>query len=124
LNMLDRPFLATADFTDRGGTDFRGTRSNPGNIIRIGATNVSLPIPEGQDGTSLSQSDLVTGPLNRNEINELAFFLPRQESHSLFVRGRQDLTRSLELYGRVMGSERGVYLEREQLFANLTVPES
>jgi len=124
LNMLDRPFLATADFTDRGGTDFRGTRSNPGNIIRIGATTVSLPIPEGQDGTSLSQSDLVTGPLNRNEINELAFFLPRQEAQSLFVRGRQDLTPSLELYGRVIGSERDVYLEREQLFANLIVPES
>lgn len=124
LNMRDRPFLATADFTDRGGTDFRGTRSNPGNIIRIGATTVSLPIPEGQDGTSLSQSDLVTGQLNRNEINELAFFLPRQEAQSFFVRGRQELTPSLELYGRVIGSERDVYLEREQLFANLIVPES
>ncbi|MEQ1820710.1 MAG: TonB-dependent receptor, partial [Terricaulis sp.] len=45
LNMLDRPFLASANFTDRGGTDFRGTRSNPGNIIRIGTTTVSLPIP-------------------------------------------------------------------------------
>lgn len=124
LNVLDRPFLATADFRDRGGTDFRGTRSNPGNIIRIGATTVSLPVPEGQDGTSLSQSDLVTGPLNRNEVNELAFFLPRQEMHSVFLRGRQELTPSLEFYGRVIGSERNVYLEREQLFANLTVPES
>jgi outer membrane receptor protein involved in Fe transport len=34
LNVLDRPFLATANFTDRGGTDFRGTRSNPGNRAR------------------------------------------------------------------------------------------
>lgn len=124
LNMLDRPFLATADFTDRGGTDFRGTRSNPGNIIRIGTTTVSIPIPEGQDGTSLSQGDLVTGALNRNEVNELAFFLPRQEMHSIFIRGRQELTPSLELYGRVIGSERETYHEREQLFANLTVPES
>ncbi len=124
LNMLDRPFLATADFTDRGGADFRGTRSNPGNIIRIGTTTVSLPIPEGQDGTSLSPGDLVTGPLNRNEVNELAFFLPRQELQSLFLRGRQELTPSLELYGHVIASERNVYLEREQLFANLTVPES
>lgn len=124
LNVLDRPFLATADFTDRGGTDFRGTRSNPGNIIRIGATTVSIPIPEGQDGTSLTQAELVTGPLNRNEVNELAFFLPRQELQSIFLRGRQELTPSLELYGRVIGSQRDVYLEREQLFANLVVPES
>ncbi|GIK49887.1 MAG: TonB-dependent receptor [Alphaproteobacteria bacterium] len=124
LDILDRPFLATADFTDRGGTDFRGTRSNPGNIIRIGTTTVSLPIPAGQDGTSLSQSDLVTGPLNRNEINEGAFFLPRQETHSFFIRGRQELTPSLEFYGHAIGAERDVYLEREQLFANLVVPES
>lgn len=124
LNVLDRPFLATADFTDRGGTDFRGTRSNPGNIIRIGTTTVSIPIPEGQDGTSLTSADLVTGPLNRNEINELAFFLPRQEFQSVFLRGRQELSPSLELYGHVIGSERDVYLEREQLFANLVVPES
>ncbi len=124
LNVLDRPFLATANFTDRGGTDFRGTRSNPGNIIRIGTTTVSLPIPAGQDGTSLSPGDLVTGPLNRNEINELAFFLPRQETHSIFLRGRQELTPSLELYGHVIGARRDVYLEREQLFANLVVPEA
>ncbi len=124
LNVLDRPFLATANFTDRGGTDFRGTRSNPGNIIRIGTTTVSLPIPAGQDGTSLSPGDLVTGPLNRNEVNELAFFLPRQETHSIFLRGRQELTPSLELYGHVIGSQRDVYLEREQLFANLVVPQS
>jgi len=124
LSMLDRPFLADADFTDRGGSDFRGTRSNPGNIIRIGATTVSLPIPAGQDGMSLSESDLTTGPLNRNQINELAFFLPRQQLHSVFLRGQQSLTPSLELYGRVIGSEREVYLEREQLFANLSVPES
>lgn len=124
LNVLDRPFLATANFTDRGGTDFRGTRSNPGNIIRIGATTVSLPIPAGQDGTSLSPGDLVTGPLNRNEVNELAFFLPRQEAHSIFLRGRQELTPSLELYGHAIASQRDVYLEREQLFANLVVPES
>ncbi|MEQ1818602.1 MAG: TonB-dependent receptor, partial [Terricaulis sp.] len=112
------------NFTDRGGTDFRGTRSNPGNIIRIGTTTVSLPIPQGQDGTSLSPGDLVTGPLNRNEVNELAFFLPRQEMQSLFLRGRQELTPSLELYGHVIASEREVYLEREQLFANLIVPGS
>jgi len=124
LNVLDRPFLASANFTDRGGTDFRGTRSNPGNIIRIGATTVSIPIPAGQDGTSLTQAQLVTGPLNRNEVNELAFFLPRQELHSVFLRGRQELTPSLELYGRLIGSERDVYLEREQLFANLVVPQS
>lgn len=124
LSMLDRDFLASADFTNRGGTDYRRTLSNPGNIIRIGAAAVSLAIPAGQDGSALSEADLIAGQLNRNELNEGAFFLPDQESHSLFLRLRQELFPSLELYGHAIGAERRAYAEREQLFANLVVPET
>jgi iron complex outermembrane receptor protein len=123
LDIEDRDFLASSDFRPEG-SNFSRTLSNPGNIIRIGATPVSLAIPEGQDGTSLSESDLIAGVLNLNELNEGAWLLPQQTSHSIFLSAQQDVTASFSLSADLIATDRQAFLEREQLFANIVVPET
>lgn len=124
VDMLERPFTASSDFRAFGGSNFNRIQSNPGNITRIGATTVSLAIPEGQDGTSLSESDLIVGAPNLGELNPDAWLMPRQESHSVFLSGHQDLGSNFELFGDVLATTRDVYSERENLTANLVVPET
>jgi outer membrane receptor protein involved in Fe transport len=106
-----------------GGSNFSGTSSNPGNITRIGATPVVLAIPEGQDGTSLSQSDLIAGVRNLQNSTDGNSLLPDQESHSLFAAARQAFG-DLELSAEILASERTGTAHRFQTNANLTVPES
>ena len=119
----DRWFTSDSDLRPWGGTNFSGTSSNPGNIIRIGATNVVLAIPEGQDGTSLSQADLLVGVRNFQNSTEGQSLLPDQESHSVFAAARQELG-ALTLSAELLASERTAFAYSRQLNANLTVPES
>jgi len=123
LDIDDRDFLASSDFRPEG-SNFSRTLANPGNIIRIGATPVSLAIPQGQDGTSLTAADLIPGVLNLNELNEGAWLLPEQTSHSIFVSAQQDVSSVLTLSADLIATDREAYLEREQLFANIVVPET
>lgn len=124
VDMLERPFTASSDFRPFGGSNFNRLQSNPGNITRIGTTNVSLAIPAGQDGTSLSEADLIVGAPNLGELNPDAWLMPRQESHSLFLSGSQELGANFEIFADVLATVRDVYSERENLTANLVVPES
>lgn len=119
-----RDFLASSDFRDRGGTNFSRTFANPGNITRIGATSVNLAIPRGQDGLSLSAADLVAGDPNYTDLNVGAWLLPKQTSHALFLSGRQEVARGLDLFADAIAGVREADARRENLAANLTVPES
>lgn len=124
IDILDRDFTRTADFRDRGGSNFERTNSNPGNITRIGATTVNLAIPRGQDGTSLSEGDLISGAPNFTNINEDAWLAPRQENHSIFLSGTQEFGGGFEVFADVLASQREAYSERENLGANLVVPQT
>lgn len=124
VDLLERAFTATSDFRAFGGSNFNRIQSNPGNITRIGTTTVSLAIPAGQDGTSLSESDLISGAPNLGELNPDAWLMPRQEVHSLFLSGHQEFTPNFEVFIDVLASQRSVYSERENLTANLVVPET
>lgn len=124
IDIMDRDFTRTADFRDRGGSNFERTNSNPGNITRIGATTVNLAIPRGQDGTSLSEADLISGAPNFTNINEDAWLAPRQENHSIFLSGSQELGGAFEVFADVLAAQREAYSERENLGANLVVPQT
>lgn len=124
IDIMDRDFTRTADFRDRGGSNFERTNSNPGNITRIGATTVSLAIPHGQDGTSLSEADLIAGAPNFTNINEDAWLAPRQENHSVFLSGSQEFGGDFEAFAEVIAARREAYSERENLGANLVVPQT
>lgn len=119
----ERWFTSDSDLRPYGGTNFSGTSSNPGNITRIGATNVVLAIPEGQDGTSLSQADLLVGVRNFQNSTEGQSLLPDQESHSFFAAAHQELG-ALTLSAEVLASERTAFAYSRQLNANLTVPQT
>src|SRR5690606_21066103 len=108
VDMLERPFTASSDFRPFGGSNFNRLQSNPGNITRIGTTNVSLAIPAGQDGTSLSEADLIVGAPNLGELNPDAWLMPRQESHSLFLSGSQELGANFEIFADVLATVRDV----------------
>lgn len=123
LAAADRWFTSNSDLRPWGGVNFSSTSSNPGNIIRVGATSVVYAIPEGQDGTSLSQADLIVGVRNYQNTTEGNSLLPDQQSHSLFAAAHQsfgDLTLSAE----VLASVRDAFAYRFQNNANLTVPQS
>jgi iron complex outermembrane recepter protein len=120
----ERSFAADSDLRSYGGTNFSRTNSNPGNIIRIGATPVSYGIPSGQDGADLTAADLPAGQLNLQNTQEDNWLLPEQESHSGFVTLRQDLTPDVELFLDVLTSERDAYAERPQSNTIISVPET
>lgn len=112
----DRWFTSDSDLRPLGGTNFSGTSANPGNITRIGATNVVLAIPEGQDGTSLSQAELLVGVRNFQNSTEGQSLLPDQESHSVFAAARQELG-ALTLSAELLASERTAFAYSRQLNA-------
>lgn len=124
LAAADRAVAANSDLRRYGGTNFSGTLSNPGNIIAIGATPTALAIPAGQDGASLSESDLIAGALNLQAINEGAYLLPDQTSHSIVLSGRQNLAAGVEFFIDVFAGVRDAYSERAQLGANIVIPET
>lgn len=122
LHARDRDFAADSDLTSLGGSNFSFLGGAPGNITRVGAATVAYPIPAGQNGLSLRQSQLVTGPLHVQNTNEGAYLLPEQTSHAVFASLRQRLGERLDLFANFIGSERSAYAERAQIAANLTVP--
>lgn len=120
----DRAFSATSNLTPWGGSDFSSFSTNPGNITRIGATNVVLAIPRGQDGTSLSQSDLLAGVRNERPFLEGTDLIPASITQSVFAHLRQALTPDLEVYADVIASRRESDSDRIQNNVTLVVPET
>lgn len=124
LSASERAFTASSDLRALGGSNFSRTLSNPGNITRIGATNVSLAVPAGQDGTDLDASDFIVGVLNQEGLNEDAYLIPDQISHAVIASARQDLGDRVELFVDVLAGERSSYAEDTQIGATITIPES
>jgi outer membrane receptor protein involved in Fe transport len=124
LASADRWFSATSDLRPWGGSNFSSTNTNPGNITRIGATNVVLAIPHNQDGTHLSEADLLPGVVNYRPFNQGTDLLPEQEANSVFASLHQDLTPALTLYANLVATRRDANSDRFQNNVTLVVPES
>lgn len=123
VEVSDRDATRTADLRDRGGSDFRLIYNNPGNITKIGAAAANLAIPTGQDGTSLSEADLIPGAVF-GELNAANWLLPRQTTNAVFLSGHQDFTEHLQLYTDVLASDRSAYSEHENSLVDLHIPET
>lgn len=124
LAKADRAVSASSDLTPFGGGDYSGTFENPGNIVQIGATSVTLAIPAGQDGRSLSEADLLPGVVNLHNENEGAFLMPRQEIHSVFFSGRYEPAPDLELFFDALVTQRNAGMADAQQVSTITVPET
>jgi len=120
----DRWFSATSDLRPWGGSNFSSPFTNPGNITRIGATNVVFAIPSNQDGTSLDQADLLAGVVNERPLNAGNSLLPQQTNHGLFATLRQDLTPGLDVFVDLIAARRESESDRWQNNATLVVPET
>lgn len=125
LEWNDREITSDSDLRRyAGGLNYARTQGNPGTITRIGTTNVTLGIPSGQDGTSLSEADLISGQINYQNSVEGLSVTPEQTSHALFVSFSQDIGERARVFADVMGSERRAEAGRVQASATIVVPES
>jgi outer membrane receptor protein involved in Fe transport len=119
----DRAFSRSSDLRPFGGDDFSNNRASPGNIVRIGTANVSYAIPAGQDGTALSESDLLAGQVNLQNLNLYADLAPEQERRSLFGSFRWEIS-AVELFADMFATRRESVMRDAQIAANIVVPES
>ncbi len=120
----DRDFARDTDLRPFGGGNFSSPNAVPGNIIRIGATPVTLAVPAGQDGTSLTAGDLLAGQTNFQNGNSNADLLPGQKQHSAFLSARFEPTLTIDLFADILASRREASSRDAQLGATLTIPET
>ncbi|WIO74971.1 TonB-dependent receptor [Porticoccaceae bacterium LTM1] len=94
------------DFTDKGGVNTRKIGfGQPGSVYEVDPFRPFMPfegdfiglIPEGQDGSSLQESDLIVGDPNARQIYENPAIGPKVNAKSLRLNGEQELGDSLNL---------------------------
>lgn len=112
---------ATNDLRGFGGTDFRRTNSNPGNISANGTT---YAIPPSQNGVGIRPSGLVAGTVNLQDEWQGADLLPDQERHSALLSLSQEVTPSVRLFGDGLYSRRQFVTNTPATPITLTVPSS
>lgn len=99
LLLTDRPYSADTDQRPRGGDNFSSANSNPGNIFDLNG-QPAFAIPAGQDGTALTVGDLQSGVVNFQNQAEQDALLPKQEMHSVFLDGSQDMGERVHLFAQ------------------------
>lgn len=108
-----RGYTANEDQRPLGGADHRGTLSNPGNILDPATFLPAYAIPSGQNGTSLTAADLISGTTNLENRNADVDLLPDRKTHSLYISASQKLGDRFELFGDARLNRSDVH----QLFA-------
>lgn len=98
-----------ADFREFGGSDNRSPRSNPGTIIDPTTFEPAFAIPEGQDGTNLTEADLIPGQNFQDNVTGSAA-LPEQTLHSAFFTLSHDLSDRFEIFAEGRYSQRDMVL--------------
>lgn len=116
----DRPQMAS-DLRPFGGDNFDTERGNPGTII-IGSQRWA--IPRGQDGRSLTASDLTAGTANLHNRQEGRDVLSEQERLSILGTLRHAPTERLKLFGDVLLVEREIHAFESATATDLLVPSS
>jgi iron complex outermembrane recepter protein len=124
LALSERDQTADSDLRRFGGDNFSRNTSNPGNITRIGATNIVIAIPSGQDGSSLSQSDLLVGQVNLQNTNLGGDLYPTQTSHHGFLSAQYELTPNLGFFIDGFATVREASARDPQLNATFSVPQT
>ena len=101
LGSEERSFTSNSDLRSLGGDDFSNDLGTPANVLdpATGFRSVAFAVPRGQDGTSLTPGDFLSGTVNRGNIREGVDVLPDTARHTLFLTARQELTSALEVFG-------------------------
>ena len=113
--------VATDDLTRFGGPDYRLPYGAPGNLI---ADDGSIyAIPAGQNGRTLTASELLPGQTHLIDEAKRIDILPEQKSISLYAAADQQLGAGITAYGRALYAHRRFDLVTNvQTFRPVTVP--
>jgi iron complex outermembrane receptor protein len=120
LESRDRAF-ATSDLRPFGGPDNRSLQSTPSTITA--SNGAVFGIPAGQDGRSLTASQLIAGQQNRSDQQQMFDLLPRQTTVSAYASFDQELGHGIGVFARGLYARR-TYLSYQSFYGqqNLTVP--
>ena len=124
LAMSGTKYTAQSDLRPFGGSNFDSPQANPGTITRIGTTNVVLGIPSGQNGMTLTESQLLGGVTNFANTREQSDLIPEQTRHSVLGSISQDVTPGIELFADVLYSHRKFSARDNRAGQFLSVPET
>ena len=124
LNGGERSY-SRADLRDFGGSDYRNSQCNPGNIVVGG---VSYAIPAG-GVTPATAGSLVPNTRNLCENLRYGDILPAENRDSGLINFEQELTDSVKFRAQVLLSDRTYVAKAVQqgstsVIANLTVPRT
>jgi len=124
LASADRIYAEDADKRPFGGNDFRNQYSNPGNILSPTTLQPAYAIPEGQDGTNLTVTDLLPGATNMQGSLEGTDLLPKNDSQAAYGLLRHQLTDNFEIFSEARWSERKFLSRSASALSILTVPST
>jgi len=100
-----RPYAASADLREFGGSDHRLPYCNPGNIVS--PAGLAGAIPAGQDGTSLTVDQILTGQTNQCDIYGTdSHLIPETKKGSLYLSSSYDISDRLRLSADLIGTVR------------------
>jgi iron complex outermembrane recepter protein len=116
LSGLDRDFYSS-DLTSRGGSDYRVTQCNPGNIQIAGAL---YAIP----AAAATPDNLVAGTVNRCDNVKRTDILPQQEINSAVVTFDQDIGERIHFFADGLYARRDGFRRSAAAVQNIVVPET
>lgn len=122
LSMQDRDYLANSDLRRFGGSDFRLLNANPANLIISGLG--ARPVPSGQDGSDLSDADVIAGPLNMQNQNEALDALPESSYDAIYTAARWGVAPNLEVYGEARFVAREYSQRGSHVTQRITIPST
>src|SRR6185312_2712852 len=85
ISVASRDYVANPDRRPQGGGDFRSIDANPGNILDPRTFLPAYAIPQGQNGRSLSVSDLLPGQVNLQSPLLGMDLYPQRTTHSFYL---------------------------------------
>lgn len=115
LKSEDRSYTRDSDLTSLGGNNYSQIISNPGNILDptqfVFFADAVFAIPENQNGTALSPTDLIDLSVNPDAVNlqntrEGTTVLPEQRRYGASLLMSQELTDKIDLFADVLYSSR------------------
>lgn len=124
LSSSARRFTNDSDLRAFGGDNFSGLESNPGNIIQVGDVPLSLAIPADQDGTALSEAQLLPDTVNLQNLRAFDELLPRHRRQSAVLSLSQTVGAQVKLFADVLYTDHDYRHRDERSGVTFVVPES
>jgi iron complex outermembrane recepter protein len=121
LSASDREQTASSDLTRFGGDNFDQLEGSPGTLTDFINT---WAIPRGQNGRSLTTSDLAPGTINLHNRNSGRDWLPEHDRWSVVSSLRQKIADRLDVFSDVLFAQRKTGIWNQPQYQLLFVPNT